>query len=486
MAVFAVLLLALGCERAQRFPPAPTGKMDLPQVQADDLKSKPVRQDIGWLERQPVRPEIPLLFIAEDTQPREWATLKAFWNAAPLDAAVALVGQSPLETAIAAQAAQPLYSVKIKVPRGLPDPAPLKVIPASNPPTYGAWLLGRRLFFANVLQMPPGKARSCADCHDPAHGFAGDPARADKGRRAAPSLLNSLYNRQQFWDGRVMALEEVLLRQLDDEQLRPAAKDADPEQSPLARHVFPGLVEAFRAKAEFIAPFDVIYGGPPTANNIAKALATYLRTLLSGGSVYDQAVYHAKQRKAADPDAEDFAAVLAAFPSRGQATHLAQQLARGHQLFHGRARCYVCHPGPLFSDDGFHNAGVGDSGDPILHSMFGKEPGRFAVVPYGLKDRRLIGAYKTPRLRDVSLKAVFFHDGSKADLVEVLKYFAEGLDPLRNDHLDVEFIEPGTPPEERKQRQLHLEPRDLRALELYLRALRGAELDPVLGRPGKR
>ena len=76
----------------------------------------------------------------------------------------------------------------------------------------------------------------------------------------------------------------------------------------------------------------------------------------------------------------------------------AQHLHRGYVLFSGRdqAGCVRCHDGPTFTDHGFHNLAIGDSADVHLP---GKETGRFAVVPSGVKDRQQIGAYKTPALR---------------------------------------------------------------------------------------
>ena len=77
----------------------------------------------------------------------------------------------PLEATVAVGGLRGIESVKIKVPRGLPDPTPL--IPSANPPTLGKWILGKRLFFDDqLLKMSSTLTRSCADCHDPAHAFA--------------------------------------------------------------------------------------------------------------------------------------------------------------------------------------------------------------------------------------------------------------------------------------------------------------------------
>src|SRR5262249_5939242 len=88
----------------------------------------------------------------------------------------------------------------------------------------------------------------------------------------------------------------------------------------------------------------------------------------------------------------------------------ARALADGYQLFHGKARCARCHSDPrLLTDDSYHNLGVRESADD--QPVPGKEPGRFAAAPVGLKDRSLIGAFKTPRLRALPRIPLHFHDG---------------------------------------------------------------------------
>src|SRR4029077_3098900 len=137
----------------------------------------------------------------------------------------------------------------------------------------------------------------------------------------------------------------------------------------------------------------------------------------------------------------------------------AQTLTLGNDLFHGRARCSVCHLGPLFTDHGFHNIGVG-----ALAEI--PDPGRFAVLPYGLKDPRMTGAFKTPSLRNVSRTAPYMHDGSFAKLPEVLSFFNEGLKAEWNRYLDGQLLEPEPADDPPRARHLYLGPQDLAALEL--------------------
>ena len=464
--------LCAGCGRAQRFPPA---LPIIPSQQAPEVKEfKPaaVPANYGWIDAyyelsQRARLDIPLRFIAEDSDPKEWEKLKLYWNEScpPAGVRIAGLGLSPLEATVAFATQIALESIKIKVPRGLPDPTLL--IPAANPPTFGKWVLGKKLFFdASLLQITPAITRSCADCHDPDHGFTLSAPTPINGKRNVPSLLNSVYNRHQFWDGRVDVLEQVLVRRLDDE--RETGKDVPLEASPGYTHVWPGLVRRMDGATAYNRAFRAVFGTDATADNIAKALATFMRTLLSGNSVLDQAVHSQRKRGASSLEPRDFEPFLSEKALKQMLTTLpakeaAKALTRGHELFHGSARCHQCHSPPLFTDQGFHNMGIAESADFPIE---GQEQGHFAVVPFGLKDRRLIGAFKTPSLRDVSRTAPYMHDGSIATLADVLKYFNEGL--AWHPHIDSELLLDNS-----KVRHLNLGAADLSALELYLRALRG-------------
>jgi cytochrome c peroxidase len=473
--------LALGCERAKKYPPVEPKDTSRPNEEVVVRKPPPVPPHYGWLEPLP-RLDIPLQFIAEDTNPAEWQALKEYWTASPSPGGVraAGVGLPALEAAVALGTQLSVESIKIKVPRGLPDPTPL--MPAANPPTYGKWILGQRLFFDDkLLKVSKDVSRSCADCHDPSQAFALNVDKPVSSNRNVPTLLNSVYNRHQFWDGRADALEQVLLRQLDDE--READKEPPPEQSPGYLHVWPGLVKRVGGRNDYLQVFEMVFGTDPTADNIAKALATYLRTLLSGDSLVDRAAHHQKQRGGAALQVEDFEPflsdkALAQFPKSFTAKEAAQHLVRGQELFQGKARCNTCHPGPLFTDHGFHNVGIGES---ALFPLPGLEPGRFAVVPFGLKDRRLSGAFKTPSLRDVSRTAPYMHDGSLPTLAAVLSYFNDGIPAANNLYLDPELtLELGL------ARKLHLGSQDLDALELFLWALRGVDVPLRLRQPAPR
>src|SRR5262249_48550609 len=147
---------------------------------------------------------------------------------------------------VAMAAAKSQEAVKVKVPFGLPDPTPF--IPTANPPTLEKWKLGRDLFFAKILTGEHSYA--CASCHDPGKGFADNVDHFSKSERNTASLINCVYNTHQFCDGRVGALEEVIVRSLEDE--RPPGKDTPP---PEKTHIWGGLVKTLRGNEDFVWRF---------------------------------------------------------------------------------------------------------------------------------------------------------------------------------------------------------------------------------------
>src|SRR5262249_54977317 len=148
-----------------------------------------------------------------------------------------------------------------------------------------------------------------------------------------PTLINSVYNSYQFWDGRAAALEEVVQRSLEDE--RPAAGQAE------RHHVWSGVVERLRAEPRYKERFLKVFGTAPTQDAVGKALATYLRTILSGNSVEDRAEQERMARKGKGLTAADYekaldgtALELFQRPTSEKA-ELAKELHDGHLVFRG-------------------------------------------------------------------------------------------------------------------------------------------------------
>jgi cytochrome c peroxidase len=434
-----------------------------------------VEPHYAWLP--PVaRLDIPIRFVPS-TSP-EWGGLPGFWSIAPHPVGgrqTAHLAQSPLGAVAALLMGEQLeLTIKIKVPLGLPEPT----YPAANPPTYLKWDLGKRLFF-DTHWLVKGGSIACATCHNPAEGFTErrpTPLNADLN---APGLINCVYNRHQFWDGRVRELEQVVQRDLADEGPPPSAQ----AQPPGFRHAWNGVVHRLEKDPGYRARFLRVFGTRPTQDNVGKALATYLRTILSGNSVYDRAKQEAAKRGHGELEAEDFERVLDAgavealhgnFAAPAEA---AAALVQGYQLFHGKARCARCHPGPLFTDHDFHNVGVRESGLPV-NLRPGEETGRFAQVPIGLKETRLIGAFRTPTLRALPRTPPYFHDGSHGLLDGVVGYFNQGIEFQP-------FLDAGLLASPGSVRRLGLDGSEVRALAVFLRSLDGDPVPGVIADPPK-
>jgi cytochrome c peroxidase len=469
-----VLGLGLGCK--------PAGKYGLPRGQKPAVAASASNKDVAsgkspeakfaaqntvWLEPDAtdLEPPVPIRFVTEGAERDEWAKLKHFWNVSsdvnprptPDQVAMLVGGPSWNLVPLAAQVNQ---VVKIKVPLGLEDP--LAYTPAVNRPTLGKWELGKQLFYDKdtfLQDASAEKKESCASCHDPAKGFTNGRI-PGVGERAVPRLLNCAYNSFEFWDGRANALEEVVQRSIDE--MTPPG----PESS--FRHNWTGVVERLRKNDHYAYRFRKVFGTPPTQDAVGKAVATYLRTLLSGGSLQDRVEREMRHRSGTAVEVRDYERMLtdAAYSElkveeRMKKEDVAKQLHDGYLLFRGKAGCIACHGGSNYTDNSFHNIGVGDSG----RTLVGTETGRFVVLPVGLKDRRMVGAYKTPSLRSLPERGPFFHDGLRLgddSLFDVVSFHVRG--GMANPYLDSHL------------KPLDLKENEVRALVLFLKGLEGQAL----------
>jgi cytochrome c peroxidase len=301
------------------------------------------------------------------------------------------------------------------VPRGLPADLWELLIPPENPQTPDKVALGRRLFFEKRLSKDGSV--SCATCHDPAHGF-GDGKKVSegvggkKGARNAPTVLNAVFNEFQFWDGRAPSLEEQAKGPM-----------TNPVEMAAASHDV--VVAVVRGLPEYQDAFSKVFGRAATIDDVAAAIASFERTVISGDSAFDR--FHA-----------------------GDQAALSESAKRGWTLWNGKARCNTCHPfgdaTPNFSDNKFHNIGVAaknrdfaslarqaaavsDPAQLAFHPDF-TELGRFVVT----RQPKDLGAFKTSGLRDIALGAPYMHDGSEATLLDVMKFYNKGGEP--NPYLD--------------------------------------------------
>src|SRR5262245_43642325 len=249
--------------------------------------------------------------------------------------------------------------------------------------------LGARLFFDPLLSSD--RSIACASCHKPSSGFADSVARSrgvrgQETERNAPSILNRAFGTSFMWDGRAATLEEQALLPIEN----PLEMDLPLEEA-LGR---------LRADAGYGEAFERLFRRAPEREDLARALAAYVRRLVLGGSPVDRF-------RAGDFDALD------------------DEARAGLWFYESRGGCWRCHSGANFSDEDFHDTGVGvREAEP--------EPGRAAVT--GRPEDR--GRFKTPTLRGVARTAPYMHDGSLATLEDVVEFYRNGghananLDPL--------------------------------------------------------
>ena len=265
-------------------------------------------------------------------------------------------------------------------------------IPADNPATDAKIALGRRLFFE--ARLSNDRSVSCATCHHPDRGFADDRALAigvfgRVGKRHTPSLVNRGFGRTQFWDGRAATLETQVLQPIEDR---------NEMDLPMTE-----AVKRLEADASYRTAFQTVFERALSADDVARALAAYVRTIRSGDAPYDRFV-------------------------AGDTAALSTEQQRGLEIFRTRARCATCHREPFFTDESFWNTGVAllmDEGAPA--GTF-KDDGRF-VISGSERDR---GSFKTPTLREVARTAPYMHDGSLATLEAVVEFYDKGGRPNRN------------------------------------------------------
>jgi cytochrome c peroxidase len=252
-------------------------------------------------------------------------------------------------------------------------------IPDDNPINSAKIELGRALYFDKRLSADGTIA--CATCHIPSKGGTDNAPvssgiRGQKGGRSAPSMVNRLFSKAQFWDGRAASLE---------------AQAKGPIANPIEMGNTHEMAVATVIGVEGYRPmFTAAFGDADvTMDRIAKAIATYERVVVSGNSPYDR--YRAGDKGALSPAA-----------------------VRGLALFEGsgKGRCALCHRGSTFTGEDYKKLGIGmDSASP--------DPGRFNVT---MKETDR-GAFKTPSLRNIALTGPYMHDGSVSTLEEVVDYY---------------------------------------------------------------
>ncbi len=306
------------------------------------------------------------------------------------------------------------------------SPAAIRAtIPANNPQTPQKIQLGKMLFFDGRLSADGTVA--CSTCHDPARAFTDGRSMSigingRVGQRNAPTVLNALFNKTQFWDGRVNTFEE-----------QAALPIVNPVE--MGQPTLDAAVDKIARISDYNLRFRRVFGRLPDGPDLLRAIAAYERTLVSFDSPFDHFI--AGDKHAIDESAK-----------------------RGWELFNTRARCNKCHAlteqkrdTTYFTDNDFHNIGIGiirhnvvalavraerlvNSENPtaIDNAAIQTEMsalGRFLVT----KKENDIASFKTPDLRNVLMTAPYFHDGSQATLWDVLDHYNKG-DGVQDPYLD--------------------------------------------------
>lgn len=294
-------------------------------------------------------------------------------------------------------------------------PLPPVPVPTDNPITDAKVELGKKLFFDPRLS--GNNWISCATCHNPSMGFTdglprmlGGPS-AKEGGRNTPTIINSAYNLSQFWDGRAATLEEQALGPiLNPDEMNAGTLDA------LVKELseIPGYVNAFKE----------VFGTGVTAEGIAKAIATFERTIIFADSPFDRYVL-------------------------GEEDAMSDAAKRGMELFLGKAECILCHNGPNFTDNQFHNIGVPAAG-PLKEDL-----GRYNVT----KKEADKGAFKTPTLRNITETGPYMHNGFFPTLFEVVQFYNGGGGRTENKSPLIHA--------------LHLTPQEVKDLIEFMKALTG-------------
>lgn len=292
-----------------------------------------------------------------------------------------------------------------KLPGGL-GALPGVPIPADNSQTEDKVALGKMLFFDTRLSLGLDGNASCETCHLPEKAYATDRPTdvGAKGPRNSPTLLNAAYNKLQMWDGRIPSLEAQAL----------------------------GLVKTGLSKNNTITQlkgykeqFHKIFGTEEvTAENIAKAIAAFERTLITPNASFDHYV-------------------------KGDRSALNESEKKGLFIFLIKGACVQCHKGVNFTDDEFHNIGVPPGGPED------KDLGRFGITQKE-EDK---GKFKTPGLRNIALTPPYMHNGVFKTLEDVVAFYNKGGEAV--------------PGKSERMKPLSLSEEDKKDLIAFLKALNG-------------
>lgn len=297
-----------------------------------------------------------------------------------------------------------------KVPDGFPQPR----FPKDNPLTVQGVQLGRHLFYDPILSKED--QMNCAGCHAPNIAFSDVTATSTgvegiNGKRNSMPLFNLAWTPQFLWDGSAATLEEQILNPVPDPiEMHLAWKDA---------------IDKLKAEPKYVKMFGKAFGAnmPIDSINTAKAIAQFLRTMVSASSKYDKALYDRESGvQLTDAELNGFD-IFNKFP-KGEFGH-----------------CLHCHKDPLFSEvnDYFRNNGLDawETKDDLEDLGLGGHTNL----------DRDVGKFKAASLRNIELTGPYMHDGRFQTLEEVLDFYISGVQqsPTLDRIMKTEFLNDGEP-----------------------------------------
>ncbi|MCU0428555.1 MAG: c-type cytochrome [Cytophagaceae bacterium] len=282
--------------------------------------------------------------------------------------------------------------------------------------------LGKLLFFDKRLSR--NNNISCATCHVPELGFSNGQASSQgtHGKtliRHVPHLYNLAWQHNFFWDGRAVHLED---------QLKAVIESKD-EMDMSLEEISVRLQSDSQLTQHFLSLFP---GSGINPNSISQSLLEFERSIMAGPSRFDAFL-------------------------EGDSSALQASEQRGLLLFSGKAGCIKCHSGAQFTDGMFHNVGVitEDLGRHRIDKI--GMANEFESRPYPFFSN--YKAFKTPTLRNLSFTAPYFHNGSKSELQEVIRFYNRGGDNPDRTGVAKEI------------KPLHLTDEEMHDLESFLRSL---------------
>ena len=275
-------------------------------------------------------------------------------------------------------------------------------VPADNPLTKEGINLGRMLFYDPILS--GDSTLACAGCHNQAFGFTDDAKQFStgidglEGDRNAMAIFNLVWGRGFFWDGRASSIEE---------------QASQPVPNPIEMHEeWVNVEQKLLDHADYPQLFFDAFGiDTPSEDLATKALAQFMRTILTYNSRYDKHI-------------------------RGELLGTGQELTeseeRGMIIFFnpnfgdpdGAGDCFHCHGNILFQDVST-NGQYRNNGLQAAATIYDfPDPGRGEVT----QDPDDYGKFKVPTLRNIALTGPYMHDGRFQTLEEVVEFYNSGME----------------------------------------------------------